>query len=214
LDDLIAYALLYAARTSDIVADPDTADPDTVVWHGPEGVTLLLDDADRRDRVIFPLVPSREQIALKGLEENTIAHDGFEQRPLIRFLRFELGLDNLPLLAKFRNLKFGLQSGQGSNLQHGKESIDRSIKEEILSAGAEALPETITVEVPLYDTYGERHKYLVRLGLEIDTANSLFHLRPLPGALNYAIDQHQADIGRRLKEALEETAVPVYFGAP
>ena len=141
-----APAVDYQACDVDALADHCLAES-SAVWHRDNEVVAVL-DADvsgfRDDRVTWELLASEKWIALTVNAKTARSHADFV-RFLVRYLRDELEASAPGLLGLVRNLKFrSLDEGTGA-VQHGKESMGRSIEREI--SGAEALPETVTIKL-------------------------------------------------------------------
>lgn len=196
--------ILFARR-------PDNKAP--IVWHDSDGVTLLIDDADRRDSVFFPLTASKRFEVLRTLAKNKPA---FNQSQFVRLLRVELGLDNLKIVSKFRKLDWSMSNDGSGDIQHGNNKVGKSVLAKV--QGIDELPEELAVEVPVYQQTGERQAYVVKCAVEIDTVNQQFQLIPMPDELERVIDLAQASIHDRLVAALGEVdgqkAIPVYYGKP
>jgi hypothetical protein len=196
LAELIAYAL-------------NQANPKPIVWHGMEGVVLLTDDADRRDRVVFPLTQSARFKVLCKLAEETVL---MQQAAFVKLLRIQLGLDNLVVVSKFRKLDWAVGNEGQSEVRHGADRLGKSITAKV--QGIDELPEELDVPVPVYQQTGEREEYVVRCAIEIDAVNQRFQLVPLPDELERVMDLAQDSIGKRLAGGLDECKVPVYYGVP
>lgn len=185
------------------------------VWFDRGGVTALLDDDTRRDRVTMPLTLTAPMQVLKGLNPQT----DFEQKALIRLLRMQLG-DCLPdgsFLACVRKLKFrSTQDGQ-SVVEVGKSSIGRTLEAEVSGAGT--FPEEVTLYPQVWNELNVRSA--VRCVVDAEPTNQRFQLVPAPGeierALRHAEDELRDMIGRLLDDAglaAGDDAVVPYYGRP
>jgi hypothetical protein len=187
-----------------------------VVWHSVCGVTLLLDDEDRRDSVQFALQCSD---AWKQLKQMNDGGKSLTQKMFIRLLRLYLGASPATVNI-FRRMDFQTQIKSGGEITKSKESLGRSIEAEV--QGSSDLPEDLTVEVPIYENVGERQTYVVRLLLEYDAQNSQILVMPEPGLLTELEYSHQNDIHDRLEAGLlgddESTKaakpIAIYHGTP
>jgi len=177
-----------------------------VVWHGENAVTLILDDSDRRDYVVLPFTKSDKFLTLGKL---AVEQPWLDQKSFIRLLRFDLGLDNLKVVAPFRRLQWETGAKVDSQVNRGDAKIGKSIVEKV--EGVDQLPDEIDVPTPVYSESGEREEYLVRCGIEIDAANQRLQLVPLPDELARVVDLAQASIRRRLESSLQ---CPIYYGNP
>jgi hypothetical protein len=196
--------ILFARR-------PDNKAP--IVWHAPDGVTLLVDDGDRRDSVCFPLTHSKRFEVLVALEREKPVYD---QARFVRLLRVDLGLDNVAVVSKFRKLDWSASNDGSGEVQHGSTKLAKSVVAKVL--GIDELPDELNVEVPVYQQTGERQTYAVKCAIEIDTVNQRLQLVPLPDELQRVVDLAQASIHSRLTAACSETTdadvIPVYYGKP
>jgi hypothetical protein len=180
-----------------------------IVWHSEQGVCLLTDDGDRRDRVVFMLTKSDRFAVLEQLAEKKPCLD---QRQLVRLLRVELGLDNVKVVQQFRKLDWQFSDETAGEVKHGQDRLGKTINAQV--AGVSELPDELDIEVPVFKQTGERTEYKVRCAIEIDTVNKQFQLVPMPDELERVMDLAQADIHKRLSEGLAEKKIPVYYGAP
>jgi hypothetical protein len=192
LSDLIAYA------QSDAATKP-------VVWHGPDGVVLVMDDSDRRDLVTFPLTFSARYQRLRQLAADK---PSFDQSRFVRLLRIELGLDNAAVVSKFRKLDWENGDKAAGRVQHGDMRLSKEVVAKV--QGVDELPEEIRVPIPVYNQAGERQEYEMVCAVEIDTVNRAFQLIPLPDEIERVLDLAQDDIRKRLTGELET----VYYGEP
>jgi len=185
--------------------------PRPVVWHGPAAVVLVIDDADRRDRVAFPLTLSERFACLGRLAREKPWH---QQAEFIRLLRIDLLVDPL-IVMKFRKLDWDQKTEGSGEVRHGRERLGNAIMAQV--QGIEELPEDLDISAPVYQQPGERREYLVRCAVEIDVVNRRFALRPVADEIERVIDLAQADIGCRLESLLHDGQgpdVPIYYGHP
>lgn len=179
-----------------------------VVWHADEFVILVLDDADRRDTVAFPLKHSRQFARLLELDEGAHCMD---QRCFVRMLRQTLGV-SADLVGPFRRIDWSVHKMAGGQVEHGIDRLGRDIQAQV--GQATPLPEEMVLSVPIYDQLGERDQYRsIRCDVEIDVIGERLALVPLAGEIPYAIDAAQEWIHQRLVEDLGDE-VPVYYGRP
>lgn len=209
LDDLILYAA-RAAEDCENRADNPNPPAGPVVWHGRSGVVLVIDDADRRDLVQFPLTFSERYQVLRRLAEKRPA---LMQAEFVRLLRLELGFSNA-IVGQFRRLQWQAGSTTVGDLRHGQDKLGKDIQSVV--QGVDELPEDLDVPAPVYQQYGEDEEYLVRCSIEIDTQNQRLYLIPKPDELERVADKAQASIRARLEGRLqdEKPKVPIYYGQP
>lgn len=187
----------------------DSCLPSTAVYHQHTRIDAVLDLAERRDHVRMPLEESRQFETLGAWRAHTHKMD---PKGAVHALRFELGLEPThPLIAALRVVDFS-RSGVGKHVvEHGKESLGRSVETAVQKA--DQFPTEVTVNVPIYS--GLALKLLsaqgIVCGIELHPENEAISLCPLPDELETAIDRAQLAIGEHLKDKLEG---PVYYGAP
>ena len=175
------------------------------VWHDEKQVVVLVNDSDRRDRVTLPLTLSEQYRALVALGKQS-----FTQKQLVLWLKRTMrGAIDDGLLSAVRVLEFKRRNDGSGTVQHGKESLGRSVEAEV--QGMAAIPETVTAFVAVYSTPGCEAKHPVVLSLDIDVDQQTFSLVPLADELTLAVQQAQRDLHAALDGELE---TPVYYGTP
>lgn len=202
LDDLIA-----AAKRWQVVADDLS---NGVVWIGDESVVLMPDDDDRRDSVTMPLVYTDLWALIGRLRQNSIV----DQPDLIRLLRVQLAAmaGSTELLAKVRLIKFRTAEEGMSQLDHGRESLGRSIDREIVGGGD--LPERLEVYLqPWMNGAPNASDSKIRIDFEIRIAEKQFSLRPFPDDVRDALVEHKEAIKQHLHDKLGDKQT-VLFGTP
>lgn len=195
VEDLIAAALRWNSKP--------------VVWINGDAVVLLTDDDDRRDRVTLPLVKSHQFARLIQLA----AKPELSQPDLIRLLRIDLpgAGARAVLLATVRNIKWRTAAAGNANIQHGNESMGKSIEAEVTGAGA--IPEQVLVTGPVYRNHGERDQsFGVLCDLEIVPADQVFRFKPLPDEIERVTEAALEGIRERLFKELGDFAI--FYGTP
>ena len=200
-------------HTVDSVADLINATKrwgiDSVIWISPGGLTLIVNDkGDREDRVRLTLKPGAIFSVIQALATKA----KLSQEGLILLLRTTLrGAANQPaILAAVRKVKFRVSKSGHSDLQHGNESLGHEIEMEV--TGADAIPDDLTISMPVYSNPGEEAKrYSLALTLEIVVKDQTFMLRPQADELEHVLIEAQESIRQEIVEALP---VPVLFGNP
>lgn len=178
------------------------------VWHDEEQIVVVLDNDDRRDVATLDLEKSAPFVRLEFLADKRPA---LTQRDLIRLLRHELrsaGAEHV--LSSVKRLDFKRSNDGRSNLEHGKESLGRSVEMAVNSA--EAIPEFFLSTVSVYTTPGAEYQKTIYATLEIDVQNERFVVLPDDDSITDAIHDVQHDLHGALVEALGD--IPVYYGRP
>lgn len=202
LQDLIDYA----DRVSDEKPPETQPTPRPVIWHGEAAVVLIVDDADRRDRVTFHLTYSEPFAALVKL---AVEPQPLTQRQLIRLLRNTLGVDKASI-AQFRKLEWQSGAKTQSEADKARDRLGREIMAEC--TGTADLPEDLLVSVPVYREKGEQEPVRLRLLLDYVVERQVIEIAPAAGEIEAAVDVAQARIRQRIEEELPD--VPVYYGTP
>lgn len=193
LDDLIAAAELAAG------------DAPLTIWHGLSEVVLILDDRDRRDRVTLKLQFSRAYQTLHALDTEPRPLD---QKTFVRTLRFDLGVDKADV-APWRRLEWKSTGSAVGEVEKGRDRMGRDIAAE--AQGIQELPDSLLVQIPVYDQKGCRDAYPIRCDIEIDAPAQRIIFRPVPGEMQVLMDMAQASIHEALQSV--ENA-KVFFGSP
>lgn len=202
LDDLITSAKRWQQEFD--------AENNGVIWIGEHHVVLVPDDEDRRDSITMPLVRTDLWELICTLTRNPIV----DQPALIRLLRVQLAamVGSTELLAKVRLIRFRGSEDSTSNLNHGQESLGRSIEREIVGGGD--LPEQLQVYAqPWINGAPDASDSKIRIDFEIRIADKQFSLRPFPDDLQDALTEHKEAIKQHLHEALGDKQT-VLFGTP
>ena len=193
----------------DLIAAAQTWNVKPVVWVNGSEVVLLPDDNDRRDRVTLKLVKSAAFSKLCALA----AKPEVDQAELVRIIRVDLQgtISRTELLTAIRSIKFrSLTSGQ-STIQHGNESMGRTIEAEVTGAGN--LPELVVVSCATFSNPGERDKTMtVACDLEIVPQEQTFRFQPIPDEIERVTDAALEDIRQRIEGELD--GVSVFYGSP
>lgn len=211
LEALATFAVETASRWKDSLESPGLCVKGRpVIFHNAAGVVLLLDDLDRRDCVVMSLEVSDKwnTLALWNKHKPTLT-----QKEAVGTLR--LIFNAAPnMIDRFR--KLDLKTGQTINarVDRGRESLGKAVEAEIMNAAD--IPETITLQAPIYENLGEDTIYDVACMVEIDPVNGLIQIVPEPQRLQEIIHRHQASIAERLEAAFAdvEGGIPVYYGKP
>ena len=190
LADLINQALLYDHGS---------------IWFAGESVTLLIDDADRRERVTFCLCFSDAWLELLKLKER----GPLSQKDVIRLLKMYLGASSATI-AVFRKLDFESRIKTSGQVDRGRESLGKSVESQV--QGTADLPEELMVTVPIYSAPGERQTYDVKLLIDYDVQAARILIEPEPDLLDELVEKHLEDIRDRLQKDLPD--YQIYFGNP
>ena len=111
----------------------------------PGGVRVVLDYADREERVDMSFEKSPQAIALEKLA------GGVSQKELIKALRTDLAgcFPAETFLPIVRNLTFNGATSAHADRQHGRDSLGSTVDRNV-AANAGEIPETLRFKFPLY----------------------------------------------------------------
>jgi hypothetical protein len=177
----------------------------SAVFIADEEVIFVSSLADRRDVAFCKLIEAEPYKWLKASSGNRLSQSDF-----IRVLRITfrecLGVDNglIPLL---RKLNFAASDGAAAEIQHGRESVARSINASIM--GVNAIPEELVLRVPVF----ENHPFIapVNCAIEIFPDERMFKLTPFPLQVRKAMQAALDDVENGLEG---DELPPVYRGKP
>jgi hypothetical protein len=197
-----------ADKAADVVKSEGFAESErsnAQVWVDRSGVVLLL-DGERRDKVTFVKLAN-------------IADKSFTQKDFVFTLRttfrdcLTLAGDLLPIV---RKVKFNATQSGESEVKHGSSSIGKSLTAEI--TGTSALPEYVSIALPVFAQAGVRHvRSVVSCALEPDAATCTFRLVALPGQIEAAVGDGENQVRATLLGLLAERkaiGVSVFMGRP
>lgn len=186
----------------------------SAIWYSRERVVCLMDDNERSDGVTLDMIKSKQIIQLMDLEAKKPLLD---QRAFIFMLRTVLTPSAFPhnpkLIDVLRVVNFEQGQKSEGNIQRGKTSIGKSAT--AAATFLDDVPEQVTVSVPLFENSFMVKAYDVLCALEIYEAEMRFQLFPLPGEIEDAFAQAEADISKSIRDLLgDKDAIPLYYGAP
>lgn len=166
-------------------------------------VRVVYDQEDRRDFVRLTVAKTEQW---SWIENTVLGGDTIPQRDLVRLLRVTFDGcvgSSSNILQLVRSIKFTSNSEGASNIQHGNESVGRSIIQQ--TRGEEAIPEFFDLNVNVY----EQIPYLVtvRVYIEPRPGEQAFYVRPFPRSVRSAIEETIAHI----KSEVSDVA-PAYLG--
>lgn len=188
---------------------------DSVIAPGPElyfdaaGVVLVLDRHDRRARVTMPLVESERFKLLRALRAQ--AHS-LAQKAAVKLLRYDLhGTGVETVLQALRVLDFSRTSDGTRTVEHGKESLGRTVEARVQRA--DKVPESFKVTTPVWSNAGLRGiEAAVEVGLFLDMDDEKVELRVLADEIDRALVVAQTALREKLAKDLPD--VPTFNGAP
>ena len=173
----------------------------TAVTHKAE----LTPNAADRVWMNLPMAHAFAKLAILGGQRTPMG-----QRAFIDLVRIDLaGCYKPDDLATFRAIKFADSKSGDSTVEQGRASYGVSVKKEL--TGATAIPEEITLEIPVYEDLAEL-KLPVVCAVSVDLDHATFALIPLAGELSKAQRDVDEDIAGQLRALLPQHTV--VLGSP
>lgn len=175
----------------------------STTFYDESRIAFVYDLDDRRSVATCDLPLSPQYAWLK-----TQSGKPMNQRDFVRTLRIVFqGCHDGSVLNLVRNLKFTSAGEVAGVVQQGRESMQKSIMAEV--RGEAAIPEAMTLTVPIFENYG--YNAQVACALEVMADSMCFNLTPFPMALKRSINEALDDIANLLQG---EGMPPVYRGSP
>lgn len=177
-----------------------------VLWHNRQNVVLVIDDDDRRDIVVMPLVVSEVFTLI-----NKLGDQAMDQATFVRLLKNQLNgyvPDSLrPVISK---IEIASSAGQKNEINPGRERGSREFAVDVV--GGE-MPEFIPATVPVYSNAGLRNNVPIRLSLDVTLPPQqvTFRVAPLPDQIEMAWQAAQAELHNLL---VSRAKIEVFEGQP
>lgn len=204
----------HVAADLGAIIDFAKANPKASVWYSAAGVTCLVDDATRRDRVSLKLSLSRQLEKIMSWGDKS---PPMKQRDFILMLRtmFKRNLAQAPnLIDSVRIVKFTASKQTDANIGSGKASIGTKIETEISGAGG--IPDDFFFNVPIFGEPFGNIEGLIDVALEMDATSESFTIHPVPGTISKQIALAENVIGETLRKAIEDggkSGPRVFYGS-
>lgn len=182
---------------------------ETIVWYDRPAIVVILDDFTRRDRATMELKFTPQMQQLLELEEKQTK---FNQVAFRRLLKIELAgcRQDDAVLNWVSAMKFSNNSTAGGVITNQRASLGKAV-DDAASSELGPCPETMTLQVRIFDDPSLRDTWPVECEVEILAPEQSFRLVPLPMQLHDAIEAQLSVIGDHLATNL---ACPVFRGQP
>lgn len=182
--------------------------PRPELYYSDAGVRVLLDAEDRREQATLALAESARFDLLRELT----TPKSFGQREAVKFLRYRLAGTNVDhVVSALRQIDFSRRSSGAGTVEHGKESLGRSVEAAVQQA--DRIPDAFEVTTPVWTNPGLRQiTATVTVGLYLDLEKPAIELGVLPDEIESALCTALEELRRLLAERLPE--VPLFHGAP
>lgn len=196
MDDLVA-----ALKDSAIAPNPE-------VYVGPHAVIALLDREDRRQRIAVELTDSQRWRTVVELQKPTT----MQPKAAVKMLRFDLHGGNVAhIIQQLSRIDFVRTSTGKSHVEHGRESLGRSVEAAVQQA--DKVDDQFLLAVPVWSTPGfSRFTVQVQFGIYLDLEAQAVELRVLADEVERARSLALAAAHAELQARLAN--VPVFLGAP
>lgn len=177
-----------------------------VVWFSRQGVTLILNDDERRDAVTFPLAFSQPLLKLQQMDAGVL----LGQSELIWLLRttFRHSLRLCPTLIE---LLRALRWENATDSQQRGASLGKAIEARVSGKGD--LPESFVLECPAFAQAIAIPDVQIEVAVDVDHGTQKFRLLPIPGAIERMIQNAEQAVGDELRRELGDGAT-VSYGKP
>jgi hypothetical protein len=183
------------------------------IWYNRDKIVCLTNDAERFDRVTVDMLKSKQILSLVELDAKRPL---MPQRDFLFMLRTVFTPNAFPIAPKLidmlRQVKFEAGAKSEGNIQRGKTSVGKEVT--AAATFLDAVPEQVTLSVPVFDNSFMPKSYDVICALEIYEQEQRLQLFPLPGEIESAFAHAEADLCKSLRDLLGKTTVPVYYGCP
>jgi hypothetical protein len=182
----------------------DTIDKGAV-YYNEDTIKFVYDFEDRRDVATCPLIKSA---AYRWLEKPA---GPMSQRDFIRLLRIQFRgcvPQDSGILNVVRNLKFNQNADAGANIQHGRESIGRSVAAQI--TGEASIPEELRLNIQVFENFPAI--VTVMCAIETHPQEQQLQLTPYPLEVRKAMDATIELIAETLSDGVDKFYL--YRGQP
>lgn len=171
------------------------------VYVDETGVTAILDEYDRAERVKMAFTYSAQFLALQSLQKLT------NQKVFITTLRSALnGCCSYPDIIRIvRKIQFKRSNDGAKTVEHGRESLGRSVEMAVQSIDGDNIPEELTFRVNLFSTPSDVPSQVeLSFALDINVENEGLTLIPIGDIEARERLRVLTEIAHRLEELVPE----------
>lgn len=200
--DLAGLGDLVAALTDKGIA------PRPEVYVSPREVVALLDRDDRRERITVRLEETKRWQLIAALQTPR----AMQPKEAVKLLRLELHGGNVEhMIQALSRIDFVRTSSGRTNVEHGRETLGRSVEAAVQQAND--VPKDFQLAVPVWSTSGfSRFSVNVQFGVYLDLEGQAVELRVLADEVERARNQALAAVVDELRAQLD--GVQVFLGSP
>ncbi|MGC3968913.1 MAG: hypothetical protein QM775_16550 [Pirellulales bacterium] len=211
LDELCRFVVDYAKRVDAKEANKDLGG--VVVFHSPTQVVAVLHDADRRDRATLTLARTGAWV---WIEQAAKSPPKLTAKEFLLLLRTTLADRVEPdalhaWQVALRNVRLTTRATTDATTSHGLEKLGKEIEQQC--AGAESIPEQLTVTAAVYRNVGNAETAaVVTFDVSIDFEAGKFVLTAIGDRVADAVDAAQVIVGDYIRDQAKLAAV--FHGTP
>ena len=214
LNDLVRYAIKR-------VSDPNL-DLKSCFWVDKNGKRIIFEETTDGRSYDAAFLELSSTLAFVYLFQLSNGRQWAQPKDLAALLRTELHgclANPKPIIDALRAVDFTQSQTVATKVDRTKESIDRSMRAEIVQNAGE-IPETITLTLPVYEPIqkGMVREFAITCQILIDNQKGMVALVPLPGQVKAAERAAITQVSALLIEAIEshdekvERMIEVYAG--
>lgn len=194
------------------------------VWIAEAGVTIVLSDTAETNKLGKAFCPLQTTTQLQTLRQLATGLRQ-KQRPFSTMLRTtfydaiqEGDGDARQLMQAVKVIDWKNSSSGRSTAEHGRESLGREIKSEIVAENG-GLPEFCVFRFPVFNDPDFRQLKPFRCAVDVDPNDQTFALQVMANSIEYAIFAALEEIRVYLLTAIGDVEegqreTPIYFGTP
>lgn len=190
------------------MASDDEISTSPEVYYCSREIKILADRADRRESstLLFNASARWEKLGKLSMPMSMSPSEA------VKMLRFDLhGTGVEAVIQGLSRIDFTRTSGGKSHVDHGKESLGKSVEAAVQQA--DKVPESFNVNLcPVTNPGFQSIKVDVRCGVYIDLQQERVEIRVLADELDAASNAFTATVGEMLRAALPD--VPIFHGTP
>lgn len=178
---------------------------DAMVFLSAQEIVAWLDKYDRREYAFLLAHYTRRWSQLEQLGGGS---SGFSVRELVRFLALELGV-SAGIVSKFRRIDFTRTSSGKNHVEHGRESLGRSVESAVQQV--DELPEELRIDVDVLNNRELDTTTTAVVRVFVNHDEQKIELRTVADELESA---KRAAMARALQVVQGAMKAPVYLGKP
>ncbi|MBY0262552.1 MAG: hypothetical protein K2Q20_09425 [Phycisphaerales bacterium] len=208
LESLVGMVRHFAMPIAKPAGEPATPDRSVLVLVGLEGVEVLLDEADRHDRIGFDFELSAAWKIVKSLA-TAPPMDQLGIRNLLRTLVGQAQVSPDNLRQAIEAVKFSASTDGNATVGTGKFAESKAVAAELTGAGE--LPDTVGITAPVWQNVKFGEKLVTRsvaCVFDVNPVERKFTLRPKAGEVETAEAEALEAVIAHLRSALETTDRP------